>query len=117
MPLTSLASGRPSDWSGNRLVFVSGSDRAYTLFACADDTALVSEAYETNNCTAAPAPLTVGLPDLLELELLGSRPQRPEWHIPDLRAHEEQQRRWCSGIHFAILPVAGHGEEAPATSC
>ena len=38
----------------------------YYLLACADDTALVPEAEENNNCVASPVPLQVTRPDLVE---------------------------------------------------
>lgn len=39
---------------------------AYFLVGCADDTALVAESNETNNCRSSVAKLTVTLPDLVE---------------------------------------------------
>ena len=38
----------------------------YTLFACADDTRVVAEENEANNCTAAASLVTVSLADLVE---------------------------------------------------
>jgi tartrate-resistant acid phosphatase type 5 len=38
----------------------------YTLFACADDTRLVAEDNEANNCTAAASLVTVSLADLVD---------------------------------------------------
>jgi subtilase family serine protease len=38
----------------------------YRLIACADDTVLVGEANETNNCSASAATVVVGRPDLVE---------------------------------------------------
>ena len=40
---------------------------AYYLLACADDTGLVSETDETNNCTASGSKVVVSRPDLVEL--------------------------------------------------
>ena len=42
-----------------------GSAGAYFLLACADDTRLVSEALETNNCRASATKVTVSGPDLV----------------------------------------------------
>jgi choice-of-anchor B domain-containing protein len=41
----------------------------YRLIACADDTRIVQEILEGNNCTAAATTVTVALPDLIETTL------------------------------------------------
>jgi choice-of-anchor B domain-containing protein len=41
----------------------------YRLFACADDTKIVQEVLEGNNCTAAATTVVVALPDLVETAL------------------------------------------------
>ena len=44
---------------------------AYTVFACADDLLAVAEADDANNCSAAPVPLQVALPDLIATGVSG----------------------------------------------
>src|SRR6185436_8945901 len=61
-----LAGGAES--SGNTVLTIPTTAPAatYALFACADDTKLVSEDIEANNCTISNTSVTVALSDLAE---------------------------------------------------
>jgi glucose/arabinose dehydrogenase/subtilase family serine protease len=61
-----LPSGVGSSGSAVLTVPTSMAIGTYSLLVCADDTALVAEKDETNNCTAAPAVVTVVLADLVQ---------------------------------------------------
>ncbi|HZP63539.1 MAG TPA: CARDB domain-containing protein [Terriglobales bacterium] len=69
--IPALAAGAASAGSVSVTVPSDMATGSYYLLACADDTTLVSETNETNNCTATTAKLQVG-PDLLESALSAS---------------------------------------------
>jgi hypothetical protein len=62
----SLSPGATSTGSVTVTVGAGTPAGTYFLLACADDTNLVSEALETNNCKASTTKVTVGGPDLVE---------------------------------------------------
>jgi subtilase family serine protease len=87
----------------------------YTLFACADDTSVVSEATETNNCTAAATPLRVGLPDLIEVELLGVPPAvSPSGTFPIFGTTQNNSVATAAGsisrFYLSVDAVKGSGD-------
>jgi subtilase family serine protease len=61
-----LASGQSSTGSKTVTIQTSTAPGTYYLLACADDTLLVPESDETNNCIASVATIQVTAPDLVE---------------------------------------------------
>ena len=64
-----LAAGLESSGTVSITIPTTAPTGTYTLFACADDTVVLAETNESNNCLAAAATLTVGLPDLVTTTL------------------------------------------------
>jgi subtilase family serine protease len=64
--VTALAAGAQSAGTASVKIPLSTPPGTYHLLGCADDTGLVAEASETNNCLAAGATIVIGRPDLVE---------------------------------------------------
>ena len=67
--VAALAPGAQSAGTASVTIPAGVAAGSYHLLACADDTALVAEDSETNNCAAAAGTITVGRPDLVEITL------------------------------------------------
>jgi len=78
----------------------------YFLLACADDTKVVTEDDEGNNCLASAGVVTVTLPDLVEQSVRPGRPV-PAWRQVHRVGHRAQWlARADAGLDDdAVLPL------------
>jgi subtilase family serine protease len=67
--VSTLAVGAQAAGSVALTVPSSAAAGTYRLLACADDTAVVAESDETNNCRASAGSIVIGLPDLVTTAL------------------------------------------------
>ena len=91
----------------------------YRLLACADDTAVVAEGNEGNNCLAAAGSIIVGLPDLVVTAVsnppAAARPGT-SFTVTDT-VLQQLPRRHRQILDDAVLPLARRRRRARPTSC
>ena len=110
--VATLAAGAQSAGTTTVTIPLTAPPGTYRLLACADDTLVVAEASDANNCRAAAATIVVGRPDLVETAV--SNPPaaaRPGTSFAVTDTVRNQGTRDCERLGHPLLPLRRRAEE------